>query len=427
MSVKKTKPTTKQSLRQKEADEKNLAVAMSACVRLMDDPHASFEEIKEQLDQIAVQCKKMGVLFLNPFLSSSSDLASASLPGKAGNDWNGGLIHLLYSANPHSKKLIDHVLDQYVEPSIQERECLHQSLALFEATNVGTAHLVKKLTTLGCDVHRVMNNKQTPLHIAAGSINPQKAEIIEVLLENGANPNALDGENRTPSLGLIQSYKAYLERENPKEAILKSLKILIKAGARVSKMQGSGAHGGELHKAAHSGLVEVMGLLFEQGANVNEKTEDTEWTPLQFAAQNQQAEAIDWLLRHGADAHVKSAGGDNLLNVMVKRYDRVEMLQKIPNLELSINEQDQEGRTALHLAAMHNRKNITLFLMHHGAKTSLLDRSGKTPVEVARQFGLDELAEIIDGAVLALKEKDILMESSKEASPAASAQKKTRL
>ncbi len=60
----------------------------------------------------------------------------------------------------------------------------------------GSLNFVKRLIASGADVNAVNNSGQSPLHIAAWQGN---AEIIKVLLDNGADPNiGRDFQNNTP-------------------------------------------------------------------------------------------------------------------------------------------------------------------------------------------------------------------------------------
>ena len=67
-----------------------------------------------------------------------------------------------------------------------------------------------------------------------------------------------------------------------------------------------------LHDAASNGHVEVMEILLEHGANINDRGEigskqSEGVTPLHEAAMEGQVEAMTTLLQHGADANILNA------------------------------------------------------------------------------------------------------------------------
>ncbi len=54
---------------------------------------------------------------------------------------------------------------------------------------------IKKLVAFGGDSDLVDNNKQTPLYYA---IKGNKLDVVEYLLQNGANTQNIDHKNKTP-------------------------------------------------------------------------------------------------------------------------------------------------------------------------------------------------------------------------------------
>ena len=56
---------------------------------------------------------------------------------------------------------------------------------------------------------------------------------------------------------------------------------------------------------------------------------------------------------------------------------------------------NQEGLTALHLAAMNNRAEVTKLLIHGGSKVNDIDREGRTPLMVALGEGNTNVTDIL--------------------------------
>ncbi len=63
---------------------------------------------------------------------------------------------------------------------------------------------------------------------------------------------------------------------------------------------------------------------------------------------------------------------------------------------LDVNARDAKGMTALHYAVSYNyRRVVQLLLRHKDIKPFLTDGEGKTPVQLAKELGHDELAQLI--------------------------------
>ncbi|PWW74723.1 ankyrin, partial [Tuber magnatum] len=107
-------------------------------------------------------------------------------------------------------------------------------------------------------------DKITPLHLAARSQDP---DLVKLLLEHGADVDAIDCNQRTP-LGQV-SLKL---NGSPKIA-----KLLLDRGATVETSDWSGMT--PLHAACQNGNVEIFRQLIEKGANVKAQDEIGE-TPL---------------------------------------------------------------------------------------------------------------------------------------------------
>lgn len=97
---------------------------------------------------------------------------------------------------------------------------------------LGEVEKVKKMIDSGVDVNGIKSNGMTPLILAVEGDQPQ---ILELLLQNGANPNqqtALGGETALHIAvdlafdGMVQN-----NRKNPYPEPLECIKILLKYGA----------------------------------------------------------------------------------------------------------------------------------------------------------------------------------------------------
>src|SRR2546425_10298176 len=105
-----------------------------------------------------------------------------------------------------------------------------------------------------------------------------------------------------------------------------------------------------LHLAAHFGRLEVMRILLSNGADHRAVSRNSNLDqPLQAAAANRQTEAVELLLKAGADVDARSHG----------------------------------DFTALHIAAANGVKRVVEALLRAGAEAGAKTEGGKTPMDFA--------------------------------------------
>lgn len=186
----------------------------------------------------------------------------------------------------------------------------------------------------GANINTVQNpNKHTLLHIAAGS---GYAEAVKLLLDNNANIDARDFLNGTPLLRAIQNGHVDV------------VKILIKYGADIETRSASEYTPLYAAISAESNRIELMSLLLSEGVSVNVKVglPGYGYQPLHSAIHAGHLDAVELLIKHGAD----------------------------------INFRNQVGGTPLHDAAYLARPKIAELLIKYGANVNARDKSEKTPL-----------------------------------------------
>ena len=137
------------------------------------------------------------------------------------------------------------------------------------------------------------------MHLAADLGN---VELVKVLLEAGANPNARDEYNGFTILQGRRIYKWSADK------IVEIVKLLLEAGANPNDSN-SGSQT-PLHRAAYEGNVEVIKMLLEAGANPN--ANQGRYTPLHTVAQDGNVEAVKMLLEAGANPNAPGLSGTPL-------------------------------------------------------------------------------------------------------------------
>ena len=158
--------------------------------------------------------------------------------------------------------------------------------SLIVAALVGDITWVSKHLEDGISVNKKIDNKFTPLLVAA---KEGHIKIAELLIAQGA-----DVDLKLPIIGAIKRNQIGM------------VETLIDKGANIN-LKGSDGRT-PLHFAARKGLKNIAALLINQGANVNEKDNYT-ITPLHEAAGWGHKEFVALLIANGATINVKRRSG----------------------------------------------------------------------------------------------------------------------
>ncbi|KYO29127.1 ankyrin repeat domain-containing protein 55 [Alligator mississippiensis] len=141
--------------------------------------------------------------------------------------------------------------------------------------------------------------------------------------------------------------------------------------------------------------VDTVKLLLKMGANIN--TQDAcGRTSLSLATYLGWLECCISLLRNGAKQNIPDKNGRLPLHAATADLDVRLLTVLLQQSNLSeINHQDNEGMTALHWAAFHNRPQHVQILLQKGADLTLVDKDFKTALHWAVQSGNKVLCSII--------------------------------
>lgn len=194
--------------------------------------------------------------------------------------------------------------------------------------------------------------KMTPLHCASMFDHP---DIVEYLVSEGADINALDKERRSPLL-LSASRGGW-----------KTVHILIRLGADISIkddnrrnvlhlviMNGGRLEGfaEEVSKAqSHTHLLQLL----------NEK-DNTGCSPLHYASREGHIRSLENLIRLGACINLKNNKNESPLHFAARygRYNTVRQLLDSEKGSFIINESDGEGLTPLHIACQQGHTRVCI-------------------------------------------------------------------
>lgn len=193
----------------------------------------------------------------------------------------------------------------------------HYKLALQNAIMKGNTNRIKQLiadghnvnaegrygyTMLTCIIHYGL--KSGKLLKTPRQIYQKQYAMLEILIDNGANVNALDRYARAPLLLATSpepfNYSVLMATMKERRQLVE---MLIAKGANVNIKDYSGntpLHY-TVHVAVYTGNTGIVKVLIENGANINAKNKRGE-TPLKLALESSSSseEILELLRRHGA-------------------------------------------------------------------------------------------------------------------------------
>jgi ankyrin repeat protein len=284
---------------------------------------------------------------------------------------------------------------------------------LLFAVRQGFMESVRTLVQAGADVNQVSGgDKTSPLLMAV--INGQ-FDVAKYLLEKGASPRLASENGATPlyaALNVEWAPKALYPQprayQQQKTSYLEVMQLLLDRGAdpnaRLKKKIWYSGYSFDLSgvdeigatafwRAAYASDVDAMKLLVAHGADPNvptvkgagrPRTADADRevkdisgvppiprggpgiTPLQAAAGAGYGEGF------AGNSHRFAPGG---MLAAVKYL--------VEQLHVDVNVQDHEGNTALHHAAARGDNEMILYLVSKGADVKVVNREGKTTVDMA--------------------------------------------
>ena len=126
-----------------------------------------------------------------------------------------------------------------------------------------------------------------------------------------------------------------------------------------------------LQKAIAKDNLEIVQLLLTKGAEV---TPENNAAPLLFATS---ADMVDFLIKKGADVNTRDSIGNTLLHTSKD----VAIIKLLLQHQANLNQQNKQRETPLIKAAQSGDTDVFIFLLEHGADTSITDRQGRTAID----------------------------------------------
>ncbi|CAD8096464.1 unnamed protein product [Paramecium sonneborni] len=156
-----------------------------------------------------------------------------------------------------------------------------------------------------------------------------------------------------------------------------------------------------VHFAAYVGSLETLEILKKFGADLKVKNDQGQ-NALSIAAQGDQVSAMVWLYLQGLSYTEKDEKGGTPLHWATYYGSEfavqflLSWLQKTKEGKKIINQQDTEGMTPLHLAAMTGNQRIAKKLLYKGSQKNIRDKRNQTPAQTALENEYEIIYKILE-------------------------------
>ena len=215
--------------------------------------------------------------------------------------------------------------------------------------------------------------------VAAYSKEP---DVVNILLEAGADVNARDADGRT-------ALHPAAAKGDPR-----IIRTLLRSGADVNAKVAGGFNVG-MTPLLFARTPVAAKVLLDAGADI-EASDDSGSTALMYAAREGRLGLFRMLLKAGADTGVRDTLGGTLLTVAADSANKPKMIKELIDVGLEVDARDNDGMTALMMAARWNSPQVVKALLEVGADVNAKLEASTTALTTDRADG-DIFAAIIDG------------------------------
>jgi len=290
-----------------------------------------------------------------------------------------------------------------------------ESPPLFDAVGMVQVDIVKTLIKAGAIVDLLNVAGETPLMCAAYT---GRLDLVKILLEAGANANIVNEDTEKTALVMAADnghqdvfdylfplttcpfQRKYAQEQLPSGIILKqrrdnkllcdliqaakegNINVVNEAIASGADVNAFGVDGeSAFHAAVHRGNEAIIKILLDAGADIEKLTEYNQSNPLTIAASTGNFEAVNTLIKAGANYNIII---DNKTPLMIAAVlggvvgDTLEVMKVLIRAGADINTKNSNGWTALMYAASRNNKEAVKMLISAGADVNAKTSDGWT-------------------------------------------------
>ncbi len=272
--------------------------------------------------------------------------------------------------------------DDSTEQSAQKLLPLHLALSR------GYQEIIELLLEKGADPNAKAGDEgTTPMHIAATTNNQ---ELVELLIKKGGNVNAVDANGATPIM------KAVSWGPN-NEGIVEY--FILEKKADPNLMDAGGTNSTVLHQAClwpHN--FPTVQMLIEKVKMDPRIKSGKGKEPIIFAAQSGSQELIEYLVEKGADVKALDEDGANLV-ILTSVHGNEDLVKWLIDKGVDPKAVTMSGETALHRAVFGSEPErqvpVMKLLIEKGVDPKAKTKEGKTALDLAQEGEKQVLVEYL--------------------------------
>ncbi|MCB9768176.1 MAG: ankyrin repeat domain-containing protein [Candidatus Omnitrophica bacterium] len=269
------------------------------------------------------------------------------------------------------------------------------------------SEIVDVFLSSGTDPNSIVDKeKTTHLHMA---IYYELIDVVEMLLEYGADPNVVDEDGNTPAVealrkGMWEAFDLIVkhggEMRFPMVEMIASISPEVLKKRLVAEPHFLGWKDKSdwtlLHWAANFGRRDLAEVLLEAGSATGATNLNYGLFPIHLAARRGHTGLVDLFICMGVPVDLPSLGplwgGTTPLQIAAKNNKNAETVRHLLNLGASVNIGNHAQYTALHMAAMNGNLEIVRTLVEHGADKEATASGDQTAADIAEAHGNIEVA-----------------------------------
>ena len=300
---------------------------------------------------LMIACQKGNVDAINALLNAGADTNIADADGYT----------CLYKAigASCSKQTLQAIIDHGADVNVTDKTT---TTALMNACQMGNEDAIDVLLHVLADINNSDTDCYTCLHkaVSAGC----NKQVIQAMIDCGVDVNATSNQNKTALMWAC-------EKGN-----VDAINVLLDAGADPNVLDAEG------HSCLHYGVLlncseEVLQTLIDHDADMN-ATNTTNITALMVACQKGNEDAINVLLKGGADPNVTDSNSATCTHHAVDEGCSKEVLQELIDHGADVNARTKNNVTSLMLACATGNKDAMTVFLNAGADTAIADVHGDT-------------------------------------------------